>query len=203
MSQTILIVNNDPSFLKKAKELTRKNAFDIDIVSATDRFSALNMLKGDIPLGYSPIEFLFTTLAIPRVADGYLLIAKAAKKLLPSKNIFVFVNELTDQVLYSVRLQGVERIHQITEFDSILRQIGGTSVRAPVSEERPIVGGNDVQKIQAVLNEVMGPVGSFIFDKCFDSEKHLDDTSSLIDSIIREIGDNEQVRQFQELLRSR
>ncbi len=204
MSQTILIVNSDPSFIKSAAERTRKNARDINIVSATNRSSAIDILKGVTPVKYAPIDFLFMTLAIPRVTDGYLLIAKVAKTLLPSKNIFVFVNKLTDQVRHSVRLQGVERIHEISQFDSILRQMSGSSVRIATPKKTPssIGSSNDVQKIQAVLNEVMGPVGSFIFEKCFDSDMHRNDTALLIDSIIKEIGGGKQAVQFKKLLRT-
>ncbi|PID43061.1 MAG: hypothetical protein CSB48_07110 [Proteobacteria bacterium] len=196
MPPTVLIVNNDLSFLDSATKLVRQESLGIEIVSATNRLNAMDILKGG-----ASVDYLLMTFAIPRLSDGYLLFAKVAEKLIPTKNIFVFVNELTAQISYSARMHGVERLYEIGEFDRILKELSDTTAPEKLVNE-PASYTNDPEKIQAALNEVMGPIGSFIFEQCSGAGKHTDDTSLLIANIAKELGSRDLVEQFQKLLRT-
>lgn len=193
MSQTILIVNNDPSLLDNAKEIIRQNSLKIEILTENNRLSALERLKKN-----KNIDYLAMTLTIPRITDGYILLAKVADKIFPSKKIFVFTKEITSKVICSVKMHKVDNIYKITEIRSFFEKI---SSNENITREIGIYN-DDIKIITEALNQVMGPVGHFIFEKCYSPEENIYQKNSLIEKIAKEIGNKEQIEDFYKLLRT-
>ncbi len=202
MYQTVLSVHNDVPFFNYVTEAVQQQSLDIELLTANDRLEALDLLDCN-----ETIDWLAMSLAIPRISDGYLLLAKIANKQFPFPNekIAVFVNECTDKVASSIEMHGVENIYAITELKNFFDTIGGSDSDEKeggnnVKETESTASVDDVEKIQTALNQVMGPVGRFIFEKWCTSLEDLCQPAELVENIVKEIGNKEQIEQFYKAL---
>ncbi len=188
MSQSVLIINNDPSFIAKTAEILLRKVPDMQIAAASNRDEAIALLQKD-----KTIDTIIMPLSIPRVADGYIFLAKVANKLIPSKNIVVLAQKINEQIEHSVKMYGIEHLYTTAEMNIVAQEFRfGTF-------EKKQLPGFDTRKVQEALNEVMGPIGPFIFEKSYKFCKSANDITLLVEKIIDEIGDREKAMQFYRL----
>ncbi len=197
MKHTVLIASKDLFFLQEATEIQQRDALAIELIKSTDHIDIIKQLTGEISFDY-----LLMTLALPNIANGYTLLSRTADKLLSSKNIFVFVKDVTEQIRQSLRLNNIHQVHQITELPNILQYIStDTGKRTPPTQETHRSSPPaDLETIRHALNQTMGPAGSFIFESCGGTGPI--DPEILIEKIIKEIGMEREIQQFSALLKN-
>ncbi len=198
MKHTVLIASKDLFFLQEATEIQQRDALDIELIKSTDHLDIIKQLTGE-----TSFDYLLMTLALPNIANGYTLLSRTADKLLPSKNIFVFVKNVTEQIIHSLRANNIDQIHPITGLQNVLHDISTATTESNVSLSQQThrdSSPTDLTTIRNALNQTMGPAGSFIFESCGGTGSI--DPEILIEKIVKEIGMEREIKQFYTLLKT-
>ncbi len=190
MSNSILFVNQDPFFLYEMETVLRCELAECEVIAAKDRDSAYKILaerSGDI-------RYMVMSLMLPRVADGYMLLSEVSGKFIAGRKIAVLAQKVTEQVEHSVRLHGVEHLYSTYDLDKVLLKLH-RSLFEPLHNLNV-----DSKQIKAALTEVVGPIGSFIYDECCETGYGMSNASLLIENIMERLDDKERAAKFYALL---
>ncbi len=195
MLRKILIVKSDTYSASTLKDLlaAHHNVFDCTLVD--NRKEAATALKQQT---YAQVV---TALKIPRISDGYVLLAQLADKHIQSNNIIVIVDEKTDSVVTSINSRGVAHIFPAANLNGVVKILVETS-GAATSRHKNIQAAiadvsYDLEKIKSVLNYVMGPVGNMIFADVVVQWHDHNNLNELLELIKNEINDREKIALFQ------
>lgn len=160
-----------------------------------------------VALQHSAFQLIVSSLKIPGVSDGYRLLAHLVKSGIARKKIVVLVDEKSEKVQSGIAAYGIENLQTMLELDTVVTIVlknAGVANPTPSSSAQPvhIPSSPAMEEIRNALSVVMGPVGSFIFQKAASQWKNIDNIQDLIETIAGEIGEKEQIGQFYRLLNS-
>jgi len=197
MSTTVLVVNPASAFLGQLSERLAVLHTQIGFKVAANRLEAME------DLGKSSYQFLITSLKIPRLSDGYRFLAQVAGKMIDADKMLVLVDEKTGGVTTSLTGIGLQHIATPKEYDEIAHiVVHRLGLAVPVG--KPVTAttltSEETEWIRKALNQVMGPVGSRIFEKALSLWGNTGAPEELIAIIAGEIGEEELIDQFQALL---
>ncbi|MCP4338121.1 MAG: hypothetical protein GY799_04375 [Desulfobulbaceae bacterium] len=199
MSCRVLIVTSEIHLTSKLEKLLSDHKSSFDFTLVENRKEAAAVLKQE------SFEQVVTALKIPRITDGYLLLAQLVDKHFDSKKIIVLVDEKTDNVVTSIKSRGVEHIYPANDLKSVVTSLieaaGKTSSRNGHVQQTITETNYDLEKVKTVLNYVMGPVGNMIYTDVVGRWQDHNNLGELFNLIKTEINDQEKIEQFQAQLR--
>lgn len=194
MTSAVLLVASDTEFLSRLTAALKPYSPRLTADLAQDRTEAMALL--------ADIEFdkLVTCLEIPRIMDGYRFLSAICNRKIAADRIVVITKQET---VRDLDFLGIKNVFPEKDSQGILEAIlRGIKTDAPVArQEEPPSSPVDTTKISTSLNQVMGPVGSFIFDQALARWKNRSDAGELLELIATEIGDAETASRFYQLIR--
>jgi CheY-like chemotaxis protein len=198
MSMTILVVTPDAEFISGLTTMLSPHAAILHLHPVNNRKEALAALEK------ASFQQIVTSLKIPGVSDGYRFLSQIGNKVVEGKNIIVLVDKKTDGVRPGITFFGLEHIYTVDDLAGIVQVILQNSRLA--TPEVKNLGSSpetsaDEERIRSALSQVMGPVGSLIYQNALKLWTNNDDTGELARIIAAEIGEEEQINQFYQLLR--
>ncbi|MDK9707408.1 MAG: hypothetical protein OEL83_10195 [Desulforhopalus sp.] len=199
MVMNVLVVTPEEAFASQLAAKLAPHAATVKLHVVASRKEAIAVLE------LSTFQKIITALKIPGVADGYRFLQHLATKITDKKNIIALVDQKSETVQSGIAAFGIDQSCAKNDLDTIVRMLisrtGLNATTAPPHEKSiPLPTAGSTDEIRAVLNQVMGPVGMFIFQQAVNIWKNRDNHQELLDIIAKEIGVEEQVRQFHLLL---
>ena len=199
MSTSILVVKPEAEFTSRLTALLSPHAATLSVHLVKNRKEALAALEK------ASFQQIVTSLRIPGVSDGYRFLAQVVNKAVESKKIIALVDHKTDGVRAGIAAIGLEHIYAADDFEGIIKVIleNAGLVSAPVKRAATLseTGAVTVTEVRSALSRVMGPVGALIFENAQRLWTNTHDINELVKIIVAEIDEEEQVKQFYNLLR--
>lgn len=195
----ILVVTPDETVARTITSMLTPHGETLQLHVVANRQGAM------LALEQSWFQLVVTSLKIPGVSDGYRLVSYLLKNGFDGKNVIVLVDEKSEKAHSGIAAYGIEYIHSVAECDSvitiILKSVGVATAPFPSSAASPqVISSVATEQIRSALSVVMGPVGSYIFQKALTQWKSHDKIQEFLDIIADEIGEKEQVGQFYRVL---
>jgi CheY-like chemotaxis protein len=198
MSMTILVVKPEAEFISRLTAMLSPYAATLSLHIVNSRKEALAALeKGSF-------QQVVTSLKIPGVSDGYRFLSQIVNKIIEGKKIIALVDQKTDRVRSGIASFGLEHIYTADDLEGIVQVIlQNSGLASPVVKhlESPLEISAEEGQIRSALSQVMGPVGSLIYQNALKLWKNQEDSKELVRIIATEIGEEEQINQFYKLLR--
>jgi CheY-like chemotaxis protein len=198
MSMTILVVKPEAEFISRLTAMLSPYAATLSLHIVNSRKEALAALEK------ASFQQVVTSLKIPGVSDGYRFLSQIVNKIIEGKKIIALVDQKTDGVRSGIASFGLEHIYTADDLEGIVQIIlQNSGLASPVVKhlESPLEISADEGQIRSALSQVMGPVGSLIYQNALKLWKNQEDSKELVRIIATEIGEEEQINQFYKLLR--
>lgn len=199
MAYKILVVKAEPEFVSTFNMLLAGYGKDLDISHAVGRKEAMVELQTGV------FDRIITAVKIPRISDGYIFLSHIVKTL-SSPRIIVVVDEKSDEVERSIHKLGIKQLFPATNVKGVLQAIledaGLKSVERPHQAQPFDLGLLTIERIKNSLNWVMGPVGKMIFDDVAKEAGNQNDLNTLVNLIVRDIGDEKKAAMFRDHLKN-
>ncbi len=201
MSMTILVVKPEPAFFSKLTTMLSPYIATLSLHVVNNRTEALEALQTSL------FQQIVTPLKIPGVNDGYRFLSQIVNKVIEAKNIVALVDQKTNRVQAGIASMGLQHIYAVDDCEGIVQVILQNAGLASPAVKEPNASTNlpettaETGQIRKALNQVMGPVGAFIYQNALILWKNQDDSAELIRIIAAEIGEKDQIGQFYAQLR--
>ncbi len=194
----LVVIKPEAEFISRLTTMLSPYSATLSLHFVNNRKEALATLE------MTSFQQVVTSLKIPGVSDGYRFLSQIVNKKIDGKKIIALVDQKTDGVRSDIASFGLEHIYAADDLAAIvpviLQNLGLTS---PVVKhlESPLEISAEEGQIRSALSQVMGPVGSLIYQSALKLCKNQDDSTELMKIIAAEIGEEEQINQFYQLLR--
>ncbi len=198
MSMTILVVKPEGEFTSRLTTMLSPHAATLNVRMVNNRKEAL------VALEKTSFGQIITSLRIPGVNDGYRFLSQIVNKVIESNKIVALVDQNTDGVRAGIVALGLQHIYAAGDLEGIVKVILQNASAAPPTVKKAdnlSVTGADVDQIRRALSQVMGPVGSLIYQNALKLCTDKNNSAELVRLIAAEIGEDEQIAQFNKLLR--
>ncbi|MFH0785707.1 MAG: hypothetical protein V2B20_27685 [Pseudomonadota bacterium] len=198
MSMTILVVKSEGKFTSRLTTMLSPHAATLKVHIVNSRREALAVLEK------TSFEQIITSLKIPGVNDGYRFLSQIVNKVIVSNKIIALVDQNIDGVRAGIAAIGLQHIYATDDLEGIVKVIlqnAGLASPTVRQVDKLSATGPKSDQIRSALSQVMGPVGSLIYRNALNLWTDQNNPAELVRLIATEIGEDEQIAQFNKLLK--